>query len=84
MSGKLDKVFQCREEVRVTVRNDVDKDRPVGGNRVRRQGLLDDLAEVDCGGVVVILESRVDLVEGFFTLEKHGATKAWNYIVHFI
>ena len=84
MGSKLDKVFQCREEVRVTVRNDVDKYLPIIWNRMRLGRLFYDLSKVDCGGVVVILESRVDLVEGFFTLEKHGATKAWNYIVHFI
>ena len=73
MGGELDEILQCREEVWVPVRNDVDKDRPVGGNRVRRQGLLDDLAEVDCGGVVVELQCRVDLVQGFLTLEEYSA-----------
>ena len=73
MGSELDEIFHCREEVWVSVRNDIDKYLPVIRNRVRLRCLFDDLGKVDCGAVVVKLQSRVDLVQGFFTLKEHGA-----------
>ena len=73
MGSELGEIFQCREEVWVSVRNNVDEYLPVIRNRVRLWCLFDDLGKVDSGGVVVKLQSRVDLVQGFFTLKEHGA-----------
>ena len=81
MGGKLDEIFQRREEVWVPVRNDIDKYLPVSGYRVRLRCLLDDLGKVERGGVVVELQCWGDLLQSFFTLEEYGAAQARDHIV---